>query len=266
MRFRIPTCLFVCGFVYAMLSPGELLAQNAYHWNRTGQVSRAGSNVRCPGDFATDNTGNSNADVVAAAAEAAGADEEGNSGYVHADGSGELNPDGQAALSWSFIHNQYFTVLASPMGYAGFWVAQGTSVDTSAVLAEDLPGEGALAELLVNIGWESGKWRVWQKYVNIDIDVGSASLTITGDQWGDFQAFGIDSDDMMVYKLSSSPLESTTGSLTFGPGEFTVPVQAGTTARIIGNVMSQVSEYGVPANTQDSDAEIFQGVITINVQ
>lgn len=283
MCFRVIGYVSVCGLVWMLFSSDELRAQNVYHWNRTTQSSSASSSTGAgvyletippvtDSDNATSSTPPENDLAASNCGSSASADDgQGSSGEGSAmvEGSCELNPDGQPTLSWSFIHSGQFQVRHSaPQGFADVHFNQQTSVDTRAVLEEDIPTAGTIGSLFLDIGWvsSSGYWPNEAKSINMWVSFGDAYLQITGSGWWseNIIASGMDGYGNWFSKASDAPLNSATGSIGIGNGEFTSPLQAGDEARIdcVNPVVS--SQYLEIGGWQDAFSGIFQGVIAIN--
>jgi len=84
-----------------------------------------------------------------------------------------------------------------------------TSVDTTAVLEEDVPTEGTVGSLFVNIGWVSNPSGTAVNDINMTVSFGNAWLQIFVGQWGWDQyiiAQGQDGYGNWFFKTSSAPV------------------------------------------------------------
>lgn len=278
MCYRTLGQLCAWSIVWALLSPSELCAQ--YHWNRTTQSSWARSTTDAFGflagasdlDFPTPNQSGPTDDDLAASVCTAGVNIDDGESYgsatALAEGSCELNSDGQSVLSWSFIHMANVDVEATGTACMTADGYQDTSVNTSATLAEDVSTEGTVGHLSVDIGWIASLSDYGNgKTLNITITFGDAWLNIYSDNNGGsgyLVAQGVDGYGNWFSKTSSALLTATSGSLSIGGSEFTSPLQAGDGASIQCNtpVNLSVSRSEQIEHTAKA-AEIFQGVIMI---
>lgn len=290
-------CRYSTAVASALLLGGALGANEAtgqnYYWHRDYQVMRslaqarafaqAGPNVDDPGQsvgdsgFVLGDTAESNAESNASASVQADPEQgipEGGSASAHAETAdiSSLNPNDQAIMQWSFIHNQ--AVAASAEGDATAWAQawQGSFADARAVLSSTGSGDPTVGRLRLDYGWGGFPG---QRSAPVFVSFGNAWIVVfkaVGEQLPPATAWGWDGWGNYFEKQGADPSVTNTGTFSISLPEFTAPLQVGQRARIwtIAGWANQQDGYtwdftavGPVSNITSTGSDLFAGTVEV---
>jgi hypothetical protein len=200
--------------------------------------------------------------------------------FTKTESMGELNPNNQAILNWSFIHNHtgalemigsgggggrgggggwvnpanpnnVITGGVANSGVAGVWATGGftcthSSTATVAATLQGPPGGTATASIHINIGWVRNvspinPGQYFGSFTNFTVTAGAASAWVSGNTGGRVTITARDGNGNFVFRTSTSNLGDPTGSVALSGNDATATVAPGAQATIAANVFSAMT-------------------------